>query len=102
MAWCGNPGTGDELTMSLAAEISGHKDLFKLADALRDAKNRQLGAELDRGVRKAAKVLEREVRAHTDDYMPKGFEATFAGALTAKIEIRLANGRRASVMFSAK
>lgn len=88
--------------MTLKLDISGINDLFDLAEALRDAGEKKLSAKLDRSVRKAAGVIEDEVRAHTDDYMPKGYERTFAQALEVKIESRLVTGRRITIVFSAK
>lgn len=81
--------------------VKGQLDLYKLAAAFRDAGRRDLGRKLDKGIRGAAKVIERHVRRSTDDYMPKGYERTFAGALKAKHEVRLLRGRRVSISFFA-
>ncbi len=82
--------------------VSGEKDLYKLAAALRDAGHRKLAARLDRGVHKAAKVIEDRVHKNTDRYMPKGFERTFATALTSKRTVSMVRGRSIAITFTAK
>ena len=49
---------------------------------------RALGRELDRGLREAARDVETEVRRHTDDYMPRGYEQVFRRALEFRTVVR--------------
>ena len=83
--------------------VKGQLDLYRLAAAFRDAGRRDLGRKLDKGVRNAAKVIEKAVtaRSSTDRHMPKGYERTFSGALKAKHEVRLLRGRRVTLTFFA-
>ncbi|WP_020525832.1 hypothetical protein [Catelliglobosispora koreensis] len=85
--------------MSLAVGIRGERGLFDMAKALREAGEKDLAAELSRGIRKAATSVEREVRRSTDTYMPKGFEKTFASSLRSKVQVRLSRDRRISIEF---
>lgn len=81
--------------------VKGQLDLYKLAKAFKDAGQRELGKKLDKGIRGAAKVIEREVTKSTDTYMPKGFEKTFKASLKAKHEVRVFRGRSVSIIFTA-
>jgi hypothetical protein len=82
--------------------VSGTNDLYRLAAALREAGERKLAARLDRGIHKAARVIEDRVHKDTDEYMPKGFERTFAAALTSKRTVSLVRGRSVTITFTAK
>lgn len=88
--------------MSIKLGISGQKDLYRVAAAMREAGRRGLAKKLDQGTRNAAKEIEREVRASSDTYMPKGFERTFKNSLQAKVSVRLATARTVTVTFIAK
>lgn len=88
----------------MKVEVTGQKDLYKLARTLRDAGQRKLGQKLDRGIRKAAKVVDAEVtaRSSTDVFIPKKFEETFNASLSAKHEVRMIRGRSVTITFTAK
>jgi hypothetical protein len=88
--------------MSMRVGVSGQEGLFGLADTLRQAGNRKLGQKLDRGIRNAAKEIEKEVRRSSDTYMPRGFEQTFKGSLEAKHQVRLARERSITIVFFAR
>lgn len=83
--------------------VQGKLDLYKLAAAFKKAGRRDLGQALDKGIRSAAKVIEKEVTARksTDVFMPKHFEADFNRSLKAKHEVRMIRGRSVSITFFA-
>jgi hypothetical protein len=82
-------------------QVSGQKDLFRLAHNLHAAGQKGLKKELDKASRQAGKVIEDEVKAHTREYIPQGFEHRFDVALATKVEVRLVASRRISVLFWA-
>lgn len=83
--------------------VKGHLDLYKLAAAFKKAARKDLGKALDKGIRGAAKTIEKAVTARksTDLFMPKGFERAFNRSLKAKHEVRLTRGRSVSITFFA-
>lgn len=83
--------------------VKGRLDLYKLAAAFKKAGRRDLGKALDKGIRSAAKVIEKEVtpRRSTDMFMPKHFEQVFNRSLKAKHEVRMLRGRSVSITFYA-
>lgn len=88
--------------MSIKLGISGQKQLYRTAAAMREAGQRGLAKKLDQGTRSAVKEIEREVRASSDTYMPKGFEGTFKRSLEAKVSVRLATTRTVTITFTAR
>jgi len=83
--------------------VQGQIDLYKLAKAFRDAGRKDLGKALDKGIRSAAKTIEKAVtpRSSTDRFIPKGFEATFSKSLRVRHEVRMYRGRSVSITFYA-
>lgn len=84
--------------------VKGSLDLYKLAKVLRDAGQRKLGQKLDKGIRKAAKVVSDEVTARksTDRFIPRGFESEFQKSLVVKHEVKLIRGRSVIITIIAK
>lgn len=82
-------------------KVSGASDLFALAAACRREADKGLSRNLDKGMRAAANEVVREVREHTDDYMPKGYERELADSLQSRVEQRAASERRVSVVMWA-
>lgn len=83
--------------------VKGKLDLYKLAAAFKKAGRTDLGKALDKGIRSAAKVIEKEVTARksTDVFIPKGFERDFNRSLKAKHEVKMIRGRSVSITFYA-
>jgi hypothetical protein len=79
-------------------QVSGHRDLFSFATALREAGAKGLSAELNRGLRDAAQVVIREIERTTDDYMPSGYEGVFASSLKLKPEVRVVSSHRITIV----
>lgn len=85
----------------MRVQVSGQKDLFRLAHNLHAAGQKGLKRELDKASRQAGKVIEDEVKAHTREYIPQGFEQRFDVALATKTEVRLVASRRITIVFWA-
>lgn len=83
--------------------VKGQLDLYKLAAAFKKAGRKDLGKALDKGIRGAAKTIEKAVtaRSSSDVFIPRGFEATFSRSLKAKHEVRMLRGRSVSITFFA-
>lgn len=86
----------------LDLRVVGAEKLKVLGAQLKAAGNGGLGRELDRGLRAAAGDIQTEIAAHTDEYMPKGYEAVFSASLEFKTEIRKAFGHRVTLVATAK
>ncbi len=88
----------------LDIRITGGDKLRAVADALHAQGVRRggLGRELDRGLREAAKDVETEVRRHTDDYMPRGYERVFRASLEFRTRIRTAYEHRVTVTATGR
>lgn len=85
----------------MRVQVSGQKDLFRLAHNLHAAGQKNLKKELDKASRQAGKVIEDEIKAHTKEYIPQGFERRFDLALDTKTEVRLVASRRITVVIWA-
>ncbi len=83
--------------------VTGKIDLYRLAAAFKKAGRADLGKALDKGIRSAAKTIEKAVtpRSSTDVYIPKHFEAEFNKSLKAKHEVKMLRGRSVSITFFA-
>lgn len=81
--------------------LTGQQGFYRLAHNLHAAGKTGLKRELDKASRKAGQEVEREVRAHTRDYIPQKFESPFELALDTRIEVKLVQQRRISVVFWA-
>lgn len=81
--------------------VSGAKDLYRFAHALNEAGNTGLKRELDKASRRAGDALADEVRAHTDDYIPQTFEDDWKRSMQSRVEVRLVQSRRITVVFWA-
>lgn len=83
--------------------VKGQLDLYRLAAAFKKAGRTDLGKALDKGIRSAAKTIEKAVtdRKSTDAHIPKHFEETFNKSLRAKHEVRMLRGRSVSITFTA-
>ena len=84
--------------MGIRVDVSGSRDLARFAHALHQAGKTDLSAELNRGLRAAGKDVITEVRRHTDDYMPAGYEKTFTGSLKLETQVQLIKNNRVSVV----
>jgi hypothetical protein len=62
------------------------RQLDQLARNLREAA-RATDRELDKAMLKAGNAVEREVRASTDTYMPKGYQQVFKRSLIIKVQL---------------
>lgn len=82
--------------------VRGAADLYRIADQYRQAGRNDLVRQLDRGSREAGKVIEDEVRASTDTYIPRHFENRFRQNLDTKTEVKLTRGRRITVIVGAR
>lgn len=84
--------------------VKGQLDLYKVAAAFKKAGRVDLGKALDKGIRSAAKVIEKAVtdRKSTDAFIPRDFEQDFNKSLTAKHEVRMLRGRSVSITFTAR
>lgn len=83
-------------------KLSGQAKLHGVGRGFKKAANGGLDAEMDKAARRAGSAIEREIRAHTDDYIPKGFEGTFAANLDIKTRVRKGTFRRITLIGTAK
>jgi hypothetical protein len=83
-------------------QVTGQKDLYRLAHNLHTAGQKSLKRELDKASRKAGDVIAKEVKDHTEDYIPANFERRFDTALETKVEVRLLASRRITIVFWAR
>ncbi len=88
--------------MGVSFEVKGGDGLRAVARACREVSREDLTRELVRGLRSGAKDVEAEVRAHTDDYMPRGYEEIFRAHLEFRTEVRKSYDYRVTVIGSAK
>lgn len=86
----------------MRVQVTGQKDLFRLAHNLHEAGQKGLKRELDKASRQAGDVIAKEVRDHTKDYIPANFERRWDTAFEAKVEVRLVASRRITVVFYAR
>jgi len=82
------------------ARIEVRHDLDKLAARLRRAA-KSVPAETDRGLLAAASVIEKKIRASTDTYMPRGYEAVFKRSLVIKTELKGRDPRKVVMVVRA-
>jgi hypothetical protein len=80
-------------------QVSGQRDLFRLAHNLNAAGEKGLKRELDKASRQAGDVIAKEVKDHTKDYIPANFERRWDTAFVAEVEVRLVASRRITVVF---
>jgi hypothetical protein len=83
-------------------QVTGQKDLYRLAHNLHTAGQKGLKRELDKASRQAGDVIAKEVKDHTRDYIPANFEARFDTAMETKVEVRLLASRRITIVFWAR
>jgi hypothetical protein len=83
-------------------QVSGQKDLYRLAHNLHEAGQKNLKRQLDKASRQAGNEIAREVQQHTKDYIPANFEHRFDTAFVAEVEVRLVASRRITVVFYAR
>jgi len=88
--------------MGLKVTVMGAGDFHRLARALREAGSKDLGRELDKGIRRAADDVAQEIRKKSDMYMPKGYETVFKASLRFKAEVRSAFEHRITLVVSAR
>lgn len=86
----------------MKVQVSGSKDLYRLAHSLHAAGRTGLKRELDKASRKAGQAVAKEVQDHTKDYIPQGFERRFDTAFVAEVQVRLVQSRRITVVFYAR
>lgn len=72
----------------LDIRVTGGTQLRSLALELHRQAATGLLREVDRSMRAAARDVEDEVRAHTDEYMPRGYEEPFRTSLRFRTEVR--------------
>lgn len=85
-------------------EVKGAQDAARLAGALKDAARTDLKRELDKGSREAGNVIAAAVADPNSlhRYIPQEFERTFDQAIKAKVEVRLTQSRRVTVVVWAE
>lgn len=85
-------------------QVSGAKDLYRLAHALHEARQTGLKRELDRGSREAGQVIAKAVTDPTSmaRYIPKHFEGQWSASMEAKVEVRLVQSNRITIVFWAR
>lgn len=86
----------------MRVQVSGQKDLFRLAHNLHAAGQKGLKRELDKASREAGNLIAKEVKDHTKDYIPANFERRWDTAFEADVEVRLVASRRITVVFYAR
>lgn len=84
-------------------EVSGAKDCFRLAGALHEAGHKNLKRELDKGSRLAGDLIAAAVTDPTSlhRYVPQGFERRMDLSVRTKVEVRLVQSRRITVVVWA-
>lgn len=88
--------------MSVGVSFTGAGDLYRVAAWANEAGRKDLRAQLDRASRRAGRIVEDEIRRSTDTYIPRHFEQRFKQNLETRTEVRLANGRRITVVVGAR
>jgi hypothetical protein len=86
----------------MRVQVTGQRDLYRLAHNLHTAGQKGLKRELDKASRKAGQVIAKEVKDHTKDYIPANFERRWDTSFEADVEVRLIAGRRITVVFYAR
>jgi hypothetical protein len=86
----------------MRVQVTGQRDLYRLAHTLHTAGQKGLKRELDKASRKAGQVIAKEVKDHTKDYIPANFERRWDTSFEADVEVRLIAGRRITVVFYAR
>jgi hypothetical protein len=86
----------------MRVQVTGQRDLYRLAHNLHTAGQKGLKRELDKASRKAGQVIAKEVKDHTKDYIPANFERRWDTAFKADVEVRLIASRRITVVFYAR
>jgi hypothetical protein len=86
----------------MRVQVTGQKDLYRMAHNLHAAGQKGLKRELDKASRQAGNILADEVRKSTKAYIPQKFESGFDTAFETKVEVRLLAGRRITVVFYAR
>lgn len=82
---------------------TGNKDAIRLAYALREARQTGLSRELNKGMEAAGKVIADAVTdpVSTAKYLPQGYEPTWNKSVKARVEKRLIQGHRVTVVIWA-
>jgi hypothetical protein len=83
-------------------QVSGQKDLYRLAHNLHEAGQKNLKRQLDKASRQAGNEIAREVQQHTKDYIPANFERRFDTAFVTEVQVRLVASRRITIVFSGR
>lgn len=83
----------------MRVQVTGQRDLFRLAHNLNAAGQKGLKRELDKASREAGRVIADEVKDHTKDYIPANFERRWDTSFVAEVEVRLVQSRRITVVF---
>jgi hypothetical protein len=83
-------------------QVSGQKDLYRLAHNLHEAGQKNLKRQLDKASRQAGNEIAREVQQHTKDYIPANFERRFDTAFVTEVQVRLVASRRITIVFYAR
>jgi hypothetical protein len=86
----------------MRVQVTGQRDLYRLAHNLHTAGQKGLKRELDKASRKAGQVIAKEVKDHTKDYIPANFKRRWDTSFEADVEVRLIAGRRITVVFYAR
>jgi len=80
--------------------VDGTDELALLGKRLRQAKDKTLTAELRKGLTKGMAPLSSLIKAASPNYMPAGYEQTFAASLQFRTSVRT-TGRSAAVDLRA-
>lgn len=77
--------------MPVSVSVTGQTSFARFAVACYQASRQGVDKEFKRGLTDAGQDIEKAVRATTDNFMPKGYEAVFRGRLRTKVSVRLIN-----------
>lgn len=88
--------------MAQSFAVTGQQDFFKLAAKLKYAREVDLGKQLDKGVRRAAKHVEHAVREDAPRYLPKGYEPVFIASMVFTTSIRKSRDPSVTIRLRAR
>lgn len=86
----------------LEIKITGSADLHALVLRLQAAERTDLRQQLHRGLHQAADDVADAITAHSDLYMPRGYEQIFKSSLYYKTEVRTAHETRITLIVAAR
>lgn len=82
--------------------LSGQRDLYRIASWAHQAGRKDLTGQLDRASRKAGAIIEAEIRKDAADYVPSGFKERLRQNLETKTEVKIRSHRRITVVVGGR